>query len=165
MLTLKDKKRYVLIFVLIIISDQITKFFIKANFELHPYKVIKVISDVFTIRYVQNQGAVWGIFSDSPHSLIPKLITILSMAALVVILYYFLKLKSECTLELISLSFIIGGAVGNITDRLIQGYVVDFLDVKIINYHWPTFNIADSFISMGVILLIFSIWRGKCSQF
>lgn len=165
MLTLKDKKKYVLIFVLIIISDQITKFLIKANFELQPYKVIKVITDIFTIRYVQNQGAVWGLFSDSSHTLIPKIITILSMAALIVILYYFLKLKAECVWELISLSFIIGGAVGNITDRLIQGYVVDFLDVKIINYHWPTFNIADSFISIGVIFLILSIWRGKCSQF
>ncbi|HLP62386.1 MAG TPA: signal peptidase II [Candidatus Deferrimicrobium sp.] len=165
MLTLKDKKKYVLIFVLIIISDQVSKFFIKANFELQPYKVIKVITDILTIRYVQNQGAVWGLFSDPSYSLIPKIITGFSIIALLIILYYFLKLKAECTWELMSLSFIIGGAVGNITDRIIQGYVVDFLDIKIINYHWPTFNIADSFISIGVILLILSIWRGKCSQF
>jgi signal peptidase II len=58
-----------------------------------------------------------------------------------------------------------GGALGNIIDRLYQGYVVDFLDVFIKNYHWPTFNIADSFITIGVILLIISIWRGKCTQF
>lgn len=165
MLTLKDKKKYVLIFVLIIIADQVSKFFIKANFELQPYKAIKVIKDIITLRYVQNQGAVWGLFSDPAHSIIPKIITGLSLVALVVVLYYFLKLKSECAWELTSLSFIIGGAVGNVTDRLIQGYVVDFLDVKIINYHWPTFNIADSFISMGVVLLVLSIWRGKCSQF
>ncbi|MCU0290176.1 MAG: signal peptidase II [Acidobacteria bacterium] len=164
MLTLKDKKKYVLIFVLIIIADQVSKFFIKANFQSQPYKVIQVITDFFTIRYVQNQGAVWGLFSDS-HSIVPKIITGFSIIALFIILYYFLKLKSECAWELTALSFVIGGAVGNITDRIIQGYVVDFLDVKIINYHWPTFNIADSFISIGVVLLILSIWRGKCSQF
>lgn len=165
MLTLTDKKKYVLIFVLIIIADQVSKFFIKAHFELNPYKSIKVLKDIVTIIYVKNQGAVWGLFSDPSNTVIPKIITGLSMVALIIVLYYFLKLKAECAWELTSLSFIIGGAVGNATDRLIQGYVVDFLDVKIINYHWPTFNVADSFISMGVCLLILSIWRGKCSQF
>ena len=163
--TLTDKKKYVLIFALIIIADQVSKFIVKANFEMQPYKIITVIKDIFSIRYVQNQGAVWGLFSDPAHTLIPKIITAFSVFALVIVLYYFLKLKGECTLELTSLSFIIGGAVGNITDRIIQGYVVDFLHVIIVRYHWPTFNIADSFISMGVILLVLSIWRGKCTQF
>ncbi len=164
-MTLKDKKKYVLIFSLIILADQVTKFIIKANFESAPYKVIRVINDFFTIRYVRNQGAVWGIFSNTAHTFILKIITALSLAALVIVVYYFLKLEARCKWELTSLSFIIGGAVGNITDRIIQGYVVDFLDVMIGTYHWPTFNVADSFISIGVILLIISIWRGKCTRF
>jgi signal peptidase II len=164
-MTLKDKKKYVLIFTLIILADQVSKFIIKANFEATPYKLIRVINDFFTIRYVRNQGAVWGIFSDTSHTIIPKIITGLSLVALVIVIYYFLKLEAKCKWELTSLSFIIGGAVGNITDRIIQGYVVDFLDVMIGTYHWPTFNVADSFISIGVILLIISIWRGKCTRF
>lgn len=164
-MTLTDKKKYLLIFTLIIIADQVSKFIIKVHFNPNPYKFITVIKGVFTIRYVENRGAVWGLFSDASHSAVPLIITGLSMIALVVVIYYFLKLKAECKWELVSLSFIIGGAVGNNIDRIVQGYVVDFLDVLIGTYHWPTFNVADSFISIGVTILIFSIWRGKCTQF
>ena len=155
-----------MIFTLIIVFDQISKFIIKANLgRSAPHRIVTVIKDFFVIRYVENQGAVWGIFSNPGHSIIPKIVTVLSVVALVIVIYYFLKIGSECVWELVSLSFIIGGAVGNIIDRIVQGYVVDFLDVFIKSYHWPTFNVADSFISIGVIVLIFSIWRGKCTQF
>lgn len=164
-MTLKDKKRYVLIFTLIILADQISKFIIKVNLEQEPYKVITVIKKFFMIRFVKNRGAIWGLFSNPSHSFIPQIITILSIVAMVIVIYYFLKIEAKCSWELTSLSFIIGGAVGNIIDRIVQGYVVDFLDVIINDFHWPTFNIADSFISIGVIILIFSIWRGKCTQF
>lgn len=150
---------------MIIILDQASKLMIQAVFSDNPYKVITVFKNFFLIRYVENKGAVWGIFSQSTSVVIPKIITILSLLALVVVIYFFLKLESQCVLELTSLSFVMGGALGNIIDRLYQGYVVDFLDVIIKDYHWPTFNIADSFITMGVILLVISIWRGKCTQF
>ena len=91
-----------------------------------------------------------------------KIITGFSILALCIVIYFFLKLKDECRLELLSLSFITGGAVGNIIDRLLHGFVVDFLDFQIIGYHWPTFNIADSFISVGVFLMVISVWKGKC---
>jgi len=164
-LTLQNKKKYIVIFSLIIILDQVSKLIIQSIFNDNPYKVIQVIRDFFQVRYVENQGAVWGIFSQSAHTIIPKLITIFSIVALVVVIYFFLKLESRCVFELTSLSFIIGGALGNIIDRLYQGYVVDFLHVYVNDYHWPTFNVADSFISIGVVLLIISIWRGKCTQF
>jgi signal peptidase II len=164
-LTLENKKKYIAVFSIIIILDQASKLMIQAIFRSDPYKVITVIKNFFLIRYVENKGAVWGIFSQSTSVVIPKIITILSMLALIVVIYFFLKLESQCVLELTSLSFVIGGALGNIIDRLYQGYVVDFLDVFIKDYHWPTFNIADSFITIGVILLIISIWRGKCTQF
>lgn len=154
-----------MIFSLIIILDQASKIVIQSIFNDNPYKVIHVIKNFFLIRYVENKGAVWGIFSQSSNTIIPKLITIFSLAALVIVIYFFLKLESKCKFELTSLSFIIGGAVGNLIDRLIQGYVVDFLEVYVKNFRWPTFNVADSFISIGVILLIISIWRGKCTQF
>ena len=164
-MTLRNKKKYIAIFSIIIILDQAAKFIVQTIFNGDPYKVITVIKDFFMIRYVENKGAVWGIFSQSTSVVIPKVITILSILALIVVIYFFLKLESQCNHELTSLSIVIGGALGNIIDRLYQGYVVDFLDVYIKNYHWPTFNIADSFISIGVIILIISIWRGKCTQF
>jgi signal peptidase II len=164
-LTLLNKKKFVAVFALIIILDQVTKFIIQVVFNDNPYKVIHVIKNFCLLRYVENKGAVWGIFSQSSSVIIPKVITVLSLAALIVVIYYFLKLESVCVFELTSLSFIIGGAVGNIIDRLYQGYVVDFLELYVKSYHWPTFNVADSFISIGVVLLIISIWRGKCTQF
>ncbi len=164
-MTLLNKKRYLLIFSLIIIADQVSKIIIQSIFNPSPYKVIPVIKNFFLIRYVENRGAVWGFFSQSTNTIIPKVITVLSIIALIVVVYFFLKLESRCVLELTSLAFIIGGAIGNIIDRLFQGYVVDFLDVYVKSFHWPTFNVADSFISIGVILLLISIWRGKCTQF
>ena len=164
-MTLENKKKYVLIFSIIIILDQVSKLVIQSVFKGDPYKVIHVIKNFFLLRYVENRGAVWGLFSSPTHTVIPKIITLFSIIALVVVIYYFLKLEFKCACELTALSFITGGAIGNIIDRLYQGYVVDFLDVYIGNYHWPTFNVSDSFISLGVILLIFSIWRGKCTQF
>jgi len=164
-LTLLNKKKYILIFSLIIIADQISKLWIQSQFKTDPFKVITVFRDFFVLRYVENKGAVWGIFSQTSNNLIPIAITLLSLIALISVLYFFLKIQSTCALELTSLSFVIGGALGNFIDRVYQGYVVDFLDVFIKTHHWPTFNIADSFISIGVCLLIISIWRGKCTQF
>lgn len=164
-MTLENKKKYIAIFSMIIILDQAAKFMVQVVFNGNPYKVITVIKNFFLIRYVENKGAVWGILSQSTSVIIPKVITILSVLALIIVIYFFLKLESKCTLELTSLSFVMGGALGNIIDRLYQGYVVDFLDVFIKDHHWPTFNIADSFITIGVILLVISIWRGKCTQF
>ncbi|MCP5046319.1 MAG: signal peptidase II [bacterium] len=164
-MTLINKKKYLLVFSLIIIVDQASKIIIQSVFKGNPYREIKVIADFFSLRYVENKGAVWGIFSQSGNKVIPIIITSLSLIALAVVLYFFLKLQSQCALELTALSFIIGGAVGNIIDRLYQGYVVDFFDVYIKTHHWPTFNVADSFISVGVVFLIISIWRGKCTQF
>ncbi len=141
-------------------ADQVAKFWIKGNLSL--YQNIQVFGDFFQIIHVQNRGAIWGIFSNQSDWLVQKIITGFSLVALGIVIYFFLKLQQECKLELLSLSFIAGGALGNIIDRLFQGFVVDFLDFQIIGYHWPTFNIADSFISIGVFLMVISVWKGKC---
>lgn len=144
----------------IIILDQVTKAVIKSGFAL--YEKVDVIKGFFQLKYVRNSGAVWGIFSGYAHTVVPKIITALSIMALIVVIYYFLKIDPACKIELASLSFIAGGAIGNNIDRIIQGYVVDFLELFLGKFHWPTFNVADSFITIGVILLIISLWRGKC---
>ncbi len=159
-MTLTNKKTFIFFTFFIIIADQVSKYLIKTNLSL--YKSVPVLGDFFQIIHVQNRGAIWGIFSGTSDWLMQKIITGFSIVALGIVIYFFLKLKDECRLELLSLSFITGGAVGNIIDRLAQGFVVDFLDFQIIGYHWPTFNIADSFISVGVCLMIISVWKGKC---
>jgi signal peptidase II len=152
-----------LIFSIIILVDHVAKFLIKSHVAL--YEQIVVIKGFFHITQVRNTGAVWGILSDHPNPTISLIITGLSIIALIVVFIFFLKLESHCVFELTSLSFIIGGAFGNLIDRVARGYVIDFIDMFIKSHHWPTYNIADSFITVGVIILIISIWRGKCTQF
>lgn len=159
-MSLNLKKKFFAVIGFIIILDQITKYLIKTSFDL--YERVDIIEGFFQLKYVTNSGAVWGIFSRTPHAFIPKIITGLSIIALIIVIYYFLKIDASCKMELLSLSFIMGGALGNNIDRISQGFVVDFLEFFISKYHWPTFNVSDFFISSGVILLIFSFWRSKC---
>ncbi len=158
-----NKNKYFLIIAFILISDQITKYIIKTKFT--EGNGISIIKDFFNLTYVKNDGAVWGVFSKHSNTIVPIIITVLSLITLSIISYFFLKLKTDCKYELFGLAFVLGGAIGNIIDRVLQGFVVDFLDVIIFKYHWPVFNIADSFISIGVFVLVISIWRGKCPQF
>jgi len=159
-LKLNKKKSYFSLILIIIFFDQISKFFIRANFNL--YEQIDIFKGFLKIIYIRNSGVVWGLFSGNQNHLVPIIISILSIAALLTVLYIFIKTSPSCRLELISLSFIMGGAVGNIIDRFILGFVVDFIDIYIKSYHWPTFNIADSFISIGIVLLLISVLRNKC---
>lgn len=158
---LNNKKKYFLIIGIIIFLDQISKFVIKTNFNI--YDNIKIFKGFFQLFYAPNSGAIWGIFHNQSNTIIPKIITIISVIAVLILIFFFLKVKSNHKLELTSLSFIIGGAIGNIIDRIYQGFVVDFLDFYIKDYHWPTFNIADSFITIGVVILAISIWKGEKS--
>lgn len=162
-MSLNLKKKFLVIIGFIIALDQVTKWLIKANLDL--YEKVDIIKGFFQLKYVTNSGAVWGIFSRTPHEFIPKIITGLSIIALIIVIYYFLKIEPSCITELVALSFIMGGALGNNIDRIFQGFVVDFLEFYISKYHWPTFNVADFLISSGVILLIISFWRGKCPTF
>ncbi len=159
---LQNKKKYFLIIGIIIFLDQISKFIIKTKFDV--YDSINIFKGFFQIFYAKNSGAIWGLFHNHSNSIIPKIITLTSTIAVLILIFFFLKVNPKHKLELLSLSFIIGGAIGNIIDRIHQGFVVDFLDFHINSYHWPTFNIADSFITIGVIILAISIWKGKKSQ-
>jgi signal peptidase II len=159
-LTLRGKHPYLLIALLIVCFDQASKFVVTRTVPLFFWK--DVVRGFFRIWHVRNSGAVWGFLSDSGGS-VPQLITLLAMAALAVVAFVFLKTTARCRLELTALSFILAGALGNIIDRVRLGYVVDFLDVYVGRQHWPTFNVADSFISIGVVLLAWSLWRGKCT--
>ena len=119
---------------------------------------ITIIKDFFYIKYINNTGASWGILKDNRILLI-----VLSLLAIIIIIRYTNTFK-KTKLNIIGLGLLSGGILGNLSDRIIFGYVKDFIDIIIFKYDYPVFNIADSCIVIGVILLIISIIRGEDSN-
>ena len=117
---------------------------------------IRIIKNFFYITYVRNTGAAFSIFSGEVLGLV-----IVSLIIISLIVYYIWKNKPQSNLEKIGYSLIIGGAIGNLFDRIFYGYVIDFFDFIIFGYDYPIFNLADSFIFVGVLLLVIYTWRCK----
>lgn len=158
---LKDKKLYLFIIAFIIAADQASKWLLVRSLPLEASR--DVVKGFLRLWHVRNSGAVWGFFSGHDGGLVPKVITGLAVAALLIVAWFFLRAGRHERLELAAYAFILGGALGNIVDRLRLGYVVDFIDAYVKTWHWPTFNVADSCITVGVLLLALSLWRGKCT--
>lgn len=120
--------------------------------QINPYQLYQV----FDLVLVWNTGAAFGILGQAPE-MIRKLILVGSstVAALVTTFYVLKKYSNLSWIEIISLSLIAGGAVGNLYDRLFIGAVRDFLDFYISNHHWPAFNVADASITLGIGIFIF----------
>ena len=140
---------------IILALDQATKLYVDANFEL--YESVPVIKGWFHLTYIRNQGAAFGILSNSALR-VPFFITV-AIIALLVILWYLRSLRPDQTLGTFALSLIFSGALGNLIDRVRLGEVIDFLDVFWRHHHWPAFNVADSAICVGVTLLIWEMWQ------
>jgi len=134
----------------IVLLDQITKYI--ATILLKSQASFPLIEDVFHFTYHENRGAFLGIFSDQRWIFLS-----LSTIAIVLMILYLVKNKNEPKLLTISLSFFIGGGIGNMIDRILLGYVIDFLDFTLINF--PIFNVADSFVTIGACLFIFYILK------
>ena len=117
---------------------------------------IMIIKDFFYITYVRNTGAAWSIFAGETLGLV-----IVSLIIISLIIYYILINKPKTRIEKLGYSMILGGAIGNLIDRIIYGYVIDFFDFYIFGYDYPIFNLADSFILVGVVLLVIYTWRCK----
>ena len=150
------KKNYIIIGIgvaLIVLLDQITKQFIASSMELHEN--IEVIKDFFYISSHRNEGAAWGILQG--EMIIFFLITIIAFA----LFYYLVKEINfkEKKMYSIAVVLLIGGAIGNFIDRLLFGYVVDFLDFVIFGYDFPTFNVADMALVIGVIMFAYDILK------
>lgn len=149
-----QKKLYGLSFIFVII-DQIIKYVISNNVTLNTS--ITVIDNFFYLTNVHNDGAAFSILSGNVIFLI--LMTIIS---LVVIYFFFIKDKNTSKIETIFISMLLGGIIGNFLDRLIHGYVIDYLETIIFNYHFPIFNFADICIVLGIIgIMIVGIKNNK----
>ena len=115
---------------------------------------ILVIKDFFYITYVRNTGAAFSVFSNNTW-----LVILISLVIIFFLIWYLYKNKPKSRLEIVGYSMILGGAFGNFIDRIVYGYVIDFFDFYIFSYNYPIFNLADSFIFIGVIFLIICAWR------
>ena len=140
-------------------ADQLTKSMIVKSLSLG--QSITVIQDFLHFTLVYNSGMAFGLFSSSNIPFKSALLTILALSATGVISYYVLQTPLSERLTRLGLVLVLGGAIGNIIDRIRLGYVVDFIDVFYQNIHWPAFNIADSCICIGVGFLIVDNFTSK----
>ena len=144
---LNKKTIIALISSLVILSDYITKKIIVKKVMF--YEHIDVLP-FLRIVHIENKGAAFGMFSNLGN----HVFIIISLMAIFFIIMYLLKIPKG--LELYSLSLILGGAIGNLLDRLKTGKVIDFIDVYVNHWHWPAFNVADSALTVGIVMFIWS---------
>ena len=143
--------RTILIVVILISLDLVSKYFVYYYIDL--YQFIKITS-FFDITHIHNFGVSFGLFSE----IIPSLYLVL-IGLLVVLFVFYLLLITTDKLEYWGLFIIICGAIGNIIDRLINGYVIDFIYFHINQYYWPAFNFADIYISIGILMILFKMLK------
>lgn len=147
--------KYLWLSLAIIIADQISKT-VMVNW-LDLYETVPVLP-FFNLTLAHNTGAAFSFLAGAGGWQRWFFVVLAAVISLVLIIWM-KRLAQTAKLEAISLALIIGGAIGNVIDRLIYGYVIDFLDVYVGNYHWPAFNIADSAICIGAVLLIIDSFR------
>jgi len=140
---------------IVLILDQVTKAWVHGQMALH--QSIEIVPNFFNLTYLRNTGAAFGFLAGSPTALRIGFFILVSAVAIGCILYLLKNLRSGQTLWFAALASILGGAVGNLIDRIRMGEVIDFLDFHWDNWHWPAFNVADSAITVGVILLAYQM--------
>jgi signal peptidase II len=140
---------YVCVFVLLLL-DQASKYIVMALIE--QGKSVPVIENLFHVTLIYNTGAAFGMLKAQP-----RLFMVIAILAILLINYVILRRSSSLNImEKAALCFILAGTLGNLTDRLRLGHVVDFIDLRI----WPVFNLADSFITVGAVILAWSLFKG-----
>lgn len=143
---------------MVVMLDQYTKYLIAHNLALH--QSLEIVQNYLTIVHTRNKGIAFGIFSGQESITQTVLLILTSLAAIAFIFYLLSGLGSRHLYGTITLALILGGAVGNLIDRIRWGEVIDFIDLHWGSYHWPAFNVADSAISVGMILLV----TGMCTK-
>jgi signal peptidase II len=156
---LQGRLPYAVLVAVILVLDRWTKALILDRFDLN--ESVPVIDGFFNITYVRNTGVAFGIFSSISSPVKSILLSVFTAFAAVAVITYSYRSPVRNRLLQVALALILGGALGNLYDRLAYGYVVDFLEFYLGSYHWPAFNVADSAITTGVILLALEIIRNE----
>lgn len=139
--------------------DQVSKLLILKNLGIG--EGITILPGYFEILHVRNTGAAFGLLQGLPDPFRTIFFLLITIAACVAILMIFRQSDDDSVLLKVALCLILAGALGNLTDRLVHKEVVDFINVHIRRYAWPTFNIADTFISIGMVGLLLSLLKGS----
>ena len=143
----------------VVILDQFTKWLVMSTMRLH--ESIPIVSDLFSLTYIRNSGAAFGILAGSHSGFRLVFFAITSVLALALLGTIYVRLSPTDWLGQVSVAAIFGGAVGNLIDRVRFGAVIDFLDFSLLGYHWPAFNVADAAITVGVGFLILHFFTHK----
>ena len=146
----------------IVLLDQITKAAIIKKLPL--YSSVPIIHGFFSIVNYRNPGGAFGFLANQSPAVRGLLFIFVSSLSILIIYYFYKKISTEYYLLRTCFALIIGGAVGNMIDRIRFGYVIDFLDFYIKNLHWPAFNVADSAITIGVIIFLYHIFFNKMPE-
>ena len=147
----------------VVLLDRLTKLYIQATFS--PLDIVPVIPGVFNIVHAENPGAAFSLLADAPLAVRRLVLVVLSGVVMVIIGYLLFRPQPPNTRETaitpVGLSLVLGGAIGNFWDRIVVGTVTDFLQFFIGPYEYPSFNVADSAIFCGAVLLIADLWRTR----
>jgi signal peptidase II len=156
------RKYFFLIAALVLLLDRAAKWAVAGSIPLHDS--VTVIPGFFHLTHVENTGAAFGLFAESAAQWKVGALVSFSVIALVVVTALLWKNSHALSTTTIGLSLILGGATGNLWDRMLTGHVVDFLDFYVGSYHWPAFNVADSAIVVGAVLLVSEIVFAKSGE-
>jgi signal peptidase II len=148
-------KVFLVIWTGVLVLDQVSKAAVSATLKM--YEIRPIIHGLLNLTRVHNTGAAFGLLAGQPSILRTLFFLGVSLLAMGVVLWMLFRLPPDQKVELVALSLIFGGALGNVIDRARLGEVIDFIDVYYRTYHWPAFNVADSAITIGVMLLLYRL--------
>jgi signal peptidase II len=147
------KNKYYLAALLIVAIDHITKLIARSN--LDSGRMIEIIPGYLRLSYARNTGVAFGLFDTLQSVWKPYILAFLAILALAAIIFYSMRMPRDRNLLQLALALTMGGILGNFLDRIIRGYVIDFIEFHIREkFYWPNFNVADSAISIGIVLLL-----------
>ena len=149
-LSIKNNISIITTFFLIIFFDQLTKILVIKNFQL--YESLSILP-FFNLTFIVNYGFAFGFLNNPSLNQIIVILVIFSIIAY----FLYLLIKTQDQFFRFSLILVLSGAVGNFIDRVLHGFVIDFIDIYLGSFHWPAFNLADSSITLGFILIMFNI--------
>ena len=155
----RGKSGYFFLALAVLALDQWTKWLVEAHLPLHG--VIPVVDGALNIVHVRNTGVAFGLFAAHGNAAQTWALAGVGTLALAVVLVYFHRTPREDRMLLTALGLVLGGAVGNLLDRVAAGAVTDFIDFYVGTYHWHTFNVADSAITVGLVLMAWDAFRPR----
>lgn len=153
---MRDRISVALIAASVVVADQLTKWIVSAQVSLHDR--VPVIDGLLDITHVQNRGAAFGLFADIQSPALRWGLIVVSIAA-VGLIWAYARDGWDRPATVVAFGVIVGGAAGNLVDRLVHGFVVDFVLVHWNGYHWPSFNVADAAITVGAGMLFLAMAR------